>query len=78
MIYNIKIFPKYYLDIPIKYNVGVDIMIEAKAKEAAILDLFRRYQDHFLGHIDPEEIDEGFFKYNHEKMHAEKCNKCMF
>lgn len=39
----IQTIPDYYLEIPEKYGVGVDIMVEAKAKEAAILELYRKY-----------------------------------
>ena len=39
----IQVMPQYYLEIPERYGVGVDIMIEAKAKESAILDLYEKY-----------------------------------
>lgn len=71
----IKTFPKYYLDIPKKYGVGVDVMVEAKAKEAAILDLYKKYKKDFLGHV-VDEIKDDFFEYNSEKMEAKKCSKC--
>jgi UV DNA damage endonuclease len=37
--------PKYLMTIPEKYQVGCDIEIEAKAKEAAIFKLYKKYQD---------------------------------
>jgi UV DNA damage endonuclease len=39
----IETFPDYYLEIPEKYGIGVDVMIEAKAKEAAVLKLYDKY-----------------------------------
>ena len=39
----IENIPKYLLDIPVKYNVNIDIDIEAKMKEQAILKLYEKY-----------------------------------
>ena len=39
----IETIPQYYLEIPEKYGVGIDIMVEAKAKEAAIMNLYEKY-----------------------------------
>ena len=39
----IEEIPQYLLEIPEKYNVKIDIMIEAKAKEQAILRLYKKY-----------------------------------
>ena len=39
----IENIPQYMLDIPTEYGVGVDIEIEAKAKEAAIFKLYKKY-----------------------------------
>ena len=39
----IEVIPQYLLEIPDKYGVEIDIMIEAKAKEAAILKLYEKY-----------------------------------
>ena len=39
----IKIVPQYLLEIPDKYGINIDIMIEAKMKEQAILDLYGKY-----------------------------------
>lgn len=39
----IEVMPQYYLEIPERYGMGVDIMIEAKAKEAAIMQLYEKY-----------------------------------
>jgi UV damage endonuclease UvdE len=47
----IEVLPQYLLDIPTKYNCNIDIMIEAKAKERAIRQLYDSYPD-----IDPEHI----------------------
>ena len=35
--------PEYLLEIPIKYNTDIDIMIEAKKKEKAIKKLYEKY-----------------------------------
>lgn len=39
----IDTIPEYLLEIPQKYNTKIDIMIEAKAKEAAIFKLYEKY-----------------------------------
>lgn len=39
--------PDYYLDIVDKYNTNIDIMIEAKMKEQAISQLYRKHSDIF-------------------------------
>jgi UV DNA damage endonuclease len=70
----IKVFPEYYLEIPELYKIGVDIMIEAKAKEAAIFDLYKRYKEHFLGHLD--DFDETRLEFDREKQMAKKCPSC--
>ena len=39
----IEVIPNYLLDIPEKYSVEIDIMIEAKMKEKAIFKLYTKY-----------------------------------
>lgn len=39
----IDTIPPYLLDIPEKYNTGIDIEVEAKAKEMAIFKLWEKY-----------------------------------
>jgi len=39
----IETIPDYLLEIPSKYNVNIDIMIEAKMKEQAIFQLYNKY-----------------------------------
>ena len=39
----IEVIPDYLLEIPEKYGIEIDIMIEAKAKEQAILRLYQKY-----------------------------------
>jgi UV DNA damage endonuclease len=41
----IENLPTYLLEIPKKYNLGIDIMIEAKMKEQAILKLYSKYPE---------------------------------
>lgn len=72
----IKTFPQYYLDIPKKYNTGVDIMVEAKAKESAILDLYSKYQNDFLGYLDKKQVPKDMFSINKDKQSASICSRC--
>lgn len=46
----IESIPQYLLDIPQKYNISIDIMIEAKMKELAIFKLYNKYQKLFCNH----------------------------
>lgn len=39
----IEVIPEYLLEIPSKYCVDIDIMIEAKQKEQAVLKLYEKY-----------------------------------
>lgn len=39
----IETIPQYLLDIPEKFNIDIDIMIEAKMKEKAIFKLYEKY-----------------------------------
>jgi len=39
----IEVIPEYLLEIPKKYNVNIDIMIEAKMKEQSIFKLYEKY-----------------------------------
>jgi UV DNA damage repair endonuclease len=39
----IEILPEYLLNIPEKYGVEIDIMIEAKCKELSIQKLYEKY-----------------------------------
>ncbi len=50
----IETIPNYLLEIPTKYNVNIDIMIEAKQKEQAIFRLYEKYP--FLNCKDEDEI----------------------
>ena len=43
----IEDIPDYFLSIPQLYGVGVDIEVEAKAKELAIQKLYAKYNDYF-------------------------------
>jgi len=72
----IKKIPDYYLEIPDKYGIGIDLMIEAKAKEAAIIYLYKKYKEHFLSHIDDNDIPEDFFGIETQKLEAKKCTRC--
>lgn len=40
--------PEFFLDVPEKYGKEICIEVEAKAKEAAILDLYEKYPDIFI------------------------------
>ena len=39
----IEDIPKYLLEIPLLYNIHIDIMIEAKKKELSIKRLYQKY-----------------------------------
>ena len=39
----IETIPKFLLEIPEKYGIAIDIMIEAKMKEQAIFKLYKKY-----------------------------------
>ena len=39
----VEVIPDYLLEIPKRYNVKIDIMIEAKMKEQAVFKLYRKY-----------------------------------
>lgn len=39
----IEVIPDFLLEIPVKYGVEIDILIEAKAKEKAIFKLYSKY-----------------------------------
>ena len=41
----IEVIPEYLMNIPDKYNVDIDIMIEAKMKEQAIFKLYEKYPE---------------------------------
>ena len=43
----IENIPEYMLAIPAEYGVGVDIEVEAKAKEMAIFKLYEKYSSVF-------------------------------
>ena len=73
----IQTFPDYYLEIPKKYSVGIDIMIEAKAKEAAIFQLFLKYKNEFLGHLQNKDFNYNIFDYDKEKLCAVECERCL-
>ena len=70
----VETFPEYYLEIPEKYNIGVDVMVEAKAKEAAIMYLYKKYKKEFLSHI--EKIDDRFLEVDRENKMAKFCPAC--
>jgi UV damage endonuclease UvdE len=50
----IETLPSYLLDIPDKFDIDIDIMIEAKLKEQAIRYLYNKYT-----HLDPEYITKA-------------------
>lgn len=54
----IEEIPQYLLDIPKKYGVEIDIMIEAKMKEQAIMKLYKKYPQL---NCKVGEVDESIF-----------------
>lgn len=55
--------PEYMLEIPARYNCGVDLMIEAKGKEEAVLSLAARYK-HALDPVAPRKISRAILTEN--------------
>jgi hypothetical protein len=43
----IEVIPQHLLDVPEIYNTSISIEVEAKAKEAAILKLMKKYKEIF-------------------------------
>ena len=39
----VEVIPQHLLDLPEKYDIKINIEVEAKAKEAAILKLMKKY-----------------------------------
>ena len=39
----IEVIPDHVIEIPEKYNMSIDLMVEAKMKEQAILRLYEKY-----------------------------------
>ena len=57
---DIEVIPDYLLEIPEKYGIDIDIMIEAKAKEQAIFKLYRKYP--FLNCLRPKKLSKEQMK----------------
>lgn len=56
----IETIPDYLLSIPEKYNINIDIMIEAKQKEQAIFQLYKKYpQLNCKNVIEPKKTKTG-------------------
>ena len=60
----VESIPDFFMNIPDVYGVGVDIEIEAKAKEEAIFKLYSKYKEHLGKKIDyrvlPLMVDKYF------------------
>ena len=56
----IEEIPQYLLEIPEKYGVEIDIMIEAKMKEQAIMKLYTKYPQ-LNCKVGEESLDESIF-----------------
>jgi len=72
----VRKIPVYFLEIPEKYSIGIDLMVEAKGKEAAVIYLYKKYKKQLLGHIPARDILEDFFEIDKKNMQAKKCSKC--
>lgn len=72
----INSFPDYYLEIPEKYEIGVDIMVEAVAKEAAIIKLYKNHAKHFLSQVEKKDLPKDFFEIDNKLNQAKKCSRC--
>lgn len=70
----IETIPEYLLEIPEKYGIHIDIMIEAKMKEQAILRLYSKYK--FLNClVEKEEQNDNEIKNNENNYKNDKKNK---
>ena len=65
----IETIPSYLLDIPEKYGIDIDIMIEAKLKEQAIRYLYNKYT-----HLDPEYLMIKKIKATFKKVPLDKVD----
>lgn len=67
----IEVIPEYLLEIPSKYGVDIDIMIEAKQKEQAIIKLYNKYPQLNCKVVETETItikkQKKIKKINNEK-----------
>ena len=75
----IKEIPKVMLDVPKKYKVDIDIMIEAKGKEIAIGKLFRKYpklKPVFAKDIKLEIPKKALKELNSKDIDEDKCSSC--
>tara|TARA_A100001015_G_scaffold104670_1_gene116167 strand:+ start:2400 stop:3467 length:1068 start_codon:yes stop_codon:yes gene_type:complete len=63
--------PDYLLEIPKKYGVNIDIMIEAKAKERAIAKLYKKYPN--LNCTEKQEIDLSNMSWLKVRSSCECC-----
>ena len=66
----IESIPEYLLEIPSKYGVHIDIMVEAKQKEQAILRLYQKYP--FLSCLPSAPSDNPYKKSKSSKRRREK------
>ena len=76
----IQEIPKYLLEIPEKYGVAIDIMVEAKMKEQAIFKLYEKYPD--LNCLKREMNPDNVLKLKNApgmawvKKHCKDCKCC--
>jgi UV DNA damage endonuclease len=70
----IETIPDYLLEIPKKYNIDIDIMIEAKMKEQAIFKLYNKYPElNCKKETKPEKIN---IQVHWSKLCKEECLCC--
>ena len=72
----IETIPEYLLDIPTKYNVNIDIMIEAKMKEQSIFKLYDKYKFLNCKNIDTKKLLENAPLFDWVKKHNNDCFCC--
>ena len=69
----VETIPDYLLEIPKKYKQHIDIMIEAKKKEQAIIKLYEKYPD-LNCRNDPNMAIPGFLWSNKQYKNCECCD----
>jgi len=72
----IEVIPEYLLNIHEKYNVNIDIMIEAKMKEQSIFKLYEKYPFLNCKNIDTKKLLDYAPPFDWVKKHSFDCLCC--
>ena len=72
----IEVIPEYLLNIPEKYDVNIDIMIEAKMKEQSIFKLYEKYPFLNCKNVDTKKMLDYAPPFAWVKKHSFDCLCC--